>query len=323
MDLACRLMEDKDWEESLRLLQDGYLVGYTEEARDALPSFWRQLVRENIWNAMVVEDLSRPSDRIVMVGVTVFINDQFVQEAKEGGVPFVGARLVERVLQGQSPLLDAKAIRRANARGGLNVFLLNFASVSRRLSAQENLLLNARAPEGFMLLNVGYRIREILIEHFDEYAWHFMLASGFRLRNDYAAFFNSHGLSLPPPGQCPRLLGITREEALAQPGSYVSVMFQYTPPRLLFRPAEQQLLLQALRGKTDGEIAAALSLSRSTVKSHWRAIYDRVDEHAPGLLSPICSAEQKRGAEKRRVLLNFLRHHLEELRPFDARSGRA
>ncbi|MDQ2688075.1 MAG: hypothetical protein M3Y28_09440, partial [Armatimonadota bacterium] len=117
-----------------------------------------------------------------------------------------------------------------------------------------------------------------------------------------------------------------REEARIQPGSYISVMFQHTPPRIWFRPAEQQLLLQALQGVTDEEMAASLNLSQSAVKNRWRGIYDRVMKSAADLL-PQHSFEnglsdQKRSKEKRRRLLNYLRYHMEELRPVEFRSGR-
>ena len=81
-----------------------------------------------------------------------------------------------------------------------------------------------------------------------------------------------------------------------------------------FRAREQQLLQRALLGETDTEIADVLGLAPDTVKARWRTIYERVSEHAPELL-PQEAGDLKRGAEKRRRLLHYLRHHPEELRP--------
>jgi hypothetical protein len=53
------------------------------------------------------------------------------------------------------------------------------------------------------------------------------------------------------------------------------------------------------------------------VKARWRTIYDRVGEVASDLL-PVAAddgASGRRGPEKRRRLLEYLRQHPEELRP--------
>ena len=56
------------------------------------------------------------------------------------------------------------------------------------------------------------------------------------------------------------------------------------------------------------------------VKQTWRTIFDRVARRAPQVM-PSNDLEQsgRRGVEKRRHLLDYLRAHLEELRPFRAR----
>ena len=80
---------------------------------------------------------------------------------------------------------------------------------------------------------------------------------------------------------------------------------------------EQQLLQRALLGETDSEIAALLRLAPDTVKTRWRTIFERVAGCAPDLL-PSADAGQaapRRGVEKRRLLLRYLRDHPEELRP--------
>jgi len=54
------------------------------------------------------------------------------------------------------------------------------------------------------------------------------------------------------------------------------------------------------------------------VKKRWSAIYERVADVDSELLPPSVANGAhalSRGAERRRYLLNYLRQHLEELRP--------
>jgi len=76
-------------------------------------------------------------------------------------------------------------------------------------------------------------------------------------------------------------------------------------------------------GETCEQLAASLDLSTWTVKKRWHAIYDRVSDVDSQLLPPAtaCGARAaSRGSERRRHLLNYLRQHLEELRPYAART---
>jgi DNA-binding NarL/FixJ family response regulator len=51
----------------------------------------------------------------------------------------------------------------------------------------------------------------------------------------------------------------------------------YVAPRFAFTNGLRELLGRALRGETDTMLAKSLSISLSTVKSRWRAIYRKVD----------------------------------------------
>ena len=81
----------------------------------------------------------------------------------------------------------------------------------------------------------------------------------------------------------------------------------------------ERSLQHALMGQTCEKLATSLCLSPWTVKKRWQAIYERVMDVDNELLPPsiACGAHgSSRGAERRRHLLNYLRQHLEELRPF-------
>ena len=139
-----------------------------------------------------------------------------------------------------------------------------------------------------------------------------------------ACAYRKQGSLLPPDEQHPRLLGLTRAEATADAGAYVARLFPCHVPQFSFSHGEQKVLLQALLGRNDDEITATLDVALSTVKKRWAAVYGCVTEQLPAMLPEAAlpySLLQKRGQEKRRQLLTYLRQHLEELRPSVPRSG--
>ena len=82
------------------------------------------------------------------------------------------------------------------------------------------------------------------------------------------------------------------------------------------------MILRALLNESDSEIASAMTISLDAVKKTWRRAYDRVAMAAPSLLGKAtAAASNRRGTEKRRHLLEYLRDHLEELRPTSKRAG--
>jgi len=116
----------------------------------------------------------------------------------------------------------------------------------------------------------------------------------------------------------PSLWTATRADAVRNPGYAMAVLFNsFTPPRCRFSPAEQGTLRLALDGKTDDAIARETDVSLASVKKRFRGIYEKALGAVPQdeiLTAP--AAEGKRGAEVRRRLLNYVREHPEELRPY-------
>jgi len=99
-----------------------------------------------------------------------------------------------------------------------------------------------------------------------------------------------------------------------QAGSSVVELFHYEPPRFFFSALEQELLKCSLFGDTDEDLAEFLSVAPVTLKKRWSSIYDRVEAEMPEMLGGMAE-DAKRGMEKKRHLLQYLRHHLGELRP--------
>jgi len=323
MDLTYREAEVRDFDACRVLMQDQQY--YSQDAWAALPTLWRQWLVSGALNAAVMEYRAGSSGpRIIQFGMSVFVTDQFLADVRTDGTPHLGSRLVDQVLAGRSPVLGLPAIRAPNSGDGLNLLVIHFGFSGREWTPEQHLLITSRLPESFFWLHQGYNLREILIEFYSEPLVQFCRAAGFLLRSDYQDFYLKQGLPLPSDEQHPRLLGLTREEAAANPGVNIAKLFPYHVPRFFFSYGEQKVLLQALLGRNDEEIAASLDVALSTVKKRWAAIYDCVAGQLPEMLPEAALPSgllQKRGHEKRRQFLTYLRQHPEELRPALPRSG--
>ena len=306
---------------SLLTLEDE--TGYDTETRALLPDLWRELLTGGFAETTLLEDWDQPAGRrLVGFSFIVFLTDAFVAATKSSPLPYINRRIVDAWRAGQSPLLDAAAVRAANSGSGLNQHTFHQAYPGM-LPAPPPLMLES-VIDAFLQLSSGYQIKESTIEVYGPQQLQMNLTGGFRLRNDYEAFYRHPGAD-PPPERRPFLIGISREESAASPGSVVSLIFNYRAPRFFFRPSEQEMLRRALWGETDEELARSMFLSVSAVRKRWLAIYERVAQATPSLFPPPAlptSQEKTRGLEKRRVLLHYLRSHWEELRPLHPSASR-
>jgi DNA-binding CsgD family transcriptional regulator len=121
----------------------------------------------------------------------------------------------------------------------------------------------------------------------------------------------------------PDLFGMSRDEAARLlPGTPVRDAFQFTPPRFGFAASERRLLRLAVTQQTDEAIADELGISLHAVKKLWRQVHQRALDAMPQLFDEgATSGGAGRGTEKRRTLLQYLRQHPEELRPYAAKSA--
>ena len=112
-------------------------------------------------------------------------------------------------------------------------------------------------------------------------------------------------------------MGLNREEAepCEAGGARMAAMFHTYPIRLELRRVHRELLAAALEGLTDLELSERLSLSPSAVKKRWASIYEHVEGKVPGMPPAALRADQTRGQERRRHVLNYVRIHPEEFRP--------
>ncbi len=314
MFLRYRPIYPADLPHCVRSVRDGY--AYKDEDLPELLAMWRHLLSGGAATAHVIEDVgaSSPDRRIVWFCFKVFVPPDRAVFLKENAPPLVARNLVEIFRDGGSlPVLSGAALRRDNSPGGRGLTLLVLNSGYPRFIVDEQ-----RQQEVLNLVTDfsiyscgGYHLRELLIETYNDFEFRWGLGAGFRIHTEY-------NQTEPDPERQPRLMGVTAAEAAHQPGTISSHIFRYSPPRLQFRPAEQELLLHALTGERDDELAVGFGVSPHTIKKRWQDIYGKVADAAPELLRGEEASESTavRGIEKRRYLLQYLHHHLEELRPY-------
>ena len=215
--------------------------------------------------------------------------------------------------RGESPLLSLAEIRAANCGlgSGLNMMTVHNGSLAFFGVGSLATVMN-KMVEWAAFSTSGYRLQEYFIEVYGPNEWTWCEGMGLSLRRDFA--MNGAVPSEIPLDKSPRLYSITLSEARHRFGTAAAVMFQWQPPCFFFSSTEQEMLLYALAGDTDEELAGHLNVATITIKKRWEGIYKRVEAAQPEVFEA-AGAVGKRGGEKKRRLLAYLRHHLEELRP--------
>lgn len=316
MALRFRPMRPKDVQECVEIVASHLLLGpqYGGDINE-LRSVWLSLLGREAFRAVVFEDAKDSRVQIVGAGVSTFVSDDFLSELKTAPFFWIGPELTKRILSGNSPLLSDKQVRQANVKGGLNVVVwvgvlhVEYVQSAEALSVmitsfvQEHrgFLLKELVSHGMSLENLEGAIR----------------SGGMFLRPADGRYVDSLDRPLREVFAAPHLIGLTRELAMARFGTWIGSLFVYQPPRFGFRPSEQRLLLAALQGGTDEDLANMLEISLSAVKKTWLSIYERVTAGNSGLIPDQLPAEStsERGKEKKQRLLAYLREHPEEVRP--------
>ena len=298
-------------------LHETHLIPNAQVCWRVLPEMWRSLLSNGRMQLFLVENRAKPrGSRVVSFNASLFVTDEFCRRARSTLPPYLCAQVARRYRAGKLPVLNREQVAQANARDGLSVIMCFAGWEHDGLSREQVLAVQEKQAEAFRLAHRGYHVKEFLADPIGPEALQWMRDAGARLRRDYSGYFQKH--RMPESSQRPWLVGLTKEEALTNPGSYLSVFFAYTPPRFHFNRSEQMLLQHALTGETCEKSAASLFISPWTVKKRWHAIYQRVASADPELLSPPVASGARaasRGVERRRHLLQYLRQHPEELRP--------
>lgn len=315
MRIRCRPMRRDDIRDCVDLVASHPTLGprYGDSIAQ-LGTAWCRLMGSEAFLAQVFEQTDAVRPRKVAVGTRVFVSDDFIIEIKRPPHFWLGRELVGRVKRGQLPVLSDRQVRENNSRGGLN--LVVWDGVVRADSNERTVVFHSVLTR-FMEDHKGFLLKELISQGVEADIVELQLRSGGFLVDHHGEYSN---LVRKPVGEIlstPHCIGISRDLALRHYGSFLSSLFVYNAPRFSFCPSEQKLLLAALQGGTDEELAAELAVSISAVKKTWRHIYERVAECDPELLGepPADDVHSERGKAKKHHLIGYLREHIEELRP--------
>lgn len=281
-----------------------------------LPAVLRELLEKEAIKGILIEQIADDGSvsRLCGLGLSLFIRTPAMSDYLNAPRPFVFADILERVHAGDSPVLDVSAIARDNAGPGLEL-VMNYMQRSWDMSEDLWRDVGAIAHQTYVEHHSGYHIRRVLQE---DWTMHrvLYLGGGYRELATVAA-----GDRVPPapfkPPDTTRTLFVAEagDFETSMTGSTLSYVLQRRVPRCHFTLAEQRVLGQALAWATDQEIADRLALSLTTIKHTWQSIYQRMQSAVPHIVGSE-DDEGRRGPEKRRRVLSFVKSHPEELRPF-------
>jgi len=281
---------------------------------DRLPAAWKSLLRNGSLLAVLLEDADSDKPCILAFGVSAFVTDEFLQRCKIPALRWMGPELVRSLMAGESPILGTKAVRDANSRGGLN--LLAWASALCPRNESDRAQVQMELMSAFMQEHLGFRLKEVVSQPIEAIMAEVVLNSGgFLWDSRQGCCVETTNVDLEEVMRHPFALIATRETT-ERHLTWTNTLFQYNEPRIYFRPAEQRLLLAALKGSKDKELSDELGVSLSFVKKTWCSIYKRAVETLPDLKLDISTGlVNQRGKEKKQQVLAYLREHPEELRP--------
>lgn len=310
-----------DFHACTRLLPDW--LPLRDHVRDALPIIWTRLLHQSAFNADVMEDLSRePGDRLIALGMSVALDETWQQRLMDDPPPCVAAALYEALYEGSYAAPSDAKLGALNAAGKVAFMVLHYSQRLTDMDDADTINLLAIAMSAFRDAHSGFRLSYLYQEGVGS-ELEYMASMGFVPRTRRALGAGA----VEGDERYPELYGLSYADALKLlPGTPVRDAFQFTSPVIGFSASERRLLrLAVMRDMSDEGIGAELDISSHTIKKLWRSIHQRVADRLPALytasgLSADVENGGNRGPEKRRVLIPYLREHLEELRPYAARA---
>jgi hypothetical protein len=253
-----------------------------------------------------------------------FIEAAAMKAYVDAPVPGMASSFLNTVTESSlGVFMDRKAQAAANLGDGIDHALIALAVSPMDLSDPAfNVVFNELYTN--YLQNVrGYNIRTVFAE-VDVMLKDFMIAAGLTPQKQFTDDLTENGtLDFPSNASSQRwFMAANRASSHLQHAMSAAVLMSYVKPALRLTPSEQRLLLLAIDGLNDVEVATALGISKDAVKSTWKTIYGHVEDVMPVLFAGHDVGDgSSRGAEKRRRVVSHVRANLQELRPHYTRRG--
>jgi DNA-binding CsgD family transcriptional regulator len=284
----------------------------SDRLRHALPGLLPRLIASPACLLVAFEGEVPPTGHVFSWGGSLLVRAAVIDTYLAAPRPALAAQILESLLDGAQPLLTFDEIRQANSGDGLQLVLVALPMGRLPWTHPAIDLLRRLAPLAFMQSIAGYRVASIYYEVFTDEVAVYVQHGGYRLLHDFS---QSAGSGFIGPNARPRMLRLERGDLPPGAMSFATQLFMPPPPRLRLTPAEQRIALKALGGLADHAIADAFGISPETVRSHWSSIYGRLSAALPEFTDQDSSARKARGPERRRSAVEYLRQHMQELRP--------
>lgn len=285
-----------------------------------------QLLEEDRLIGGLIEDYDATGGRTVVAAtLSGFVSPEFRHYYLDRPWPCLTNWLLLRCLKGESEIfLDRAQQAQGNLNRGLDLVMLDYIQTPMDFTSPEGRRIMTVFFPFFLSIHRGYNLNSMIVEAGAIYE-QMALSAGFRLYKTLDLDRDPPAEPVPPGATSKRAVYFFRREMIADtpPSTPVSAVFTYLPPRFRFTAGEQRMLVRAIDGLTDEEIAGTLDVSRDAVKQTWRSIYDHVIQVMPDLVDrgQAAGGEGGRGQEKRRRIVAYVRDNAQELRPHYLRRG--
>jgi hypothetical protein len=233
-------------------------------------------------------------------GVSAFIRPDCVERAREEAEAGEARRFIREL--SDRDLLSESEIAQDNSGPGLSILVYGSRGDSL-LDPAGQAECAALYTKGFLETHYGYNIQRL----------RFIVVSYGHLEYLKQAGAAVHGMERDP--NRPWLANLDADVGKNANGTIFPVLFHTRQPLLRLSSPQREIALLALEGLTDAEAAIALSVTVDAVKKRWGSVFDTVSDRCPDLL-PWPKDDGRRGPEKRSRFLDYLRAHVEELRPW-------
>lgn len=307
-------MTHRDVAECLTLLPPW--LGLSAALKSSISQLWARLPDEPSMITGAVEDLAQPAgQRIQAWGVTMIVPRTLAKRFALDGQPdpFVSRHIYEALLDASFIPMSDREIGEANARGELTMMILHFSLRDHDVTKPTVQKVIAMANDTFRTFHDGYNLQAI---YYETGAINDVVAaaSGF----DRMAYRDESAVAALPAEQRPAIYGLTRARTVTMmPGPPARNAFEHQPPLFGFSASQRRLLWLALFDESDEALLGPLDVSVHGLKKLWRGIYERIQDRMPEFFGADTSADEgRRGPEKRRQVLAYVRQRPEELRPW-------
>jgi hypothetical protein len=285
------------------------------EHLQALTALWQQVADEPAVVSAVQEDMALPAGhRLQGWGFSLIMPRGWADglmadgQADAARCSHAARDVYAALLGGHMALPTEREIARANAGDGIAFLAMHYGQHEMDMTQPYALRVLNMANEGLRVMHAGYRV-----------AAFYMQATAADEPWIHTAGLRQRHVPLPAPAAAQTMLyGLTRDEAAAMlPGQSARHFFEHQPPRFRFSASQRRLLWLSLFDEPDDGLMLSLDVSVHGLKKLWRGIYERIDDVEPEFFGDTASDDDgKRGPEKRRQVLAYVRQRPEELRPW-------